>query len=169
MPVSTWKDDDYTIELDEEYTAQLNAIVRERYGSSGPRNATHLSALLMCLRREWAKLKIERGELEKPAEGMEINDNTIDADGDGIYFYYWYYDVAYYNDGNAYFQLGNFELCRNDITATGDGLLIQYCEYVAYENYILPFMLDETMQLEFRVYFYDEVDVWVDKIEVSPQ
>lgn len=62
---------EYEIQLDEEYTKELRDKVRVRFGSNKPRPATHVSDLLMCLRKSWAKKNVEGCE-----EG-EISDDTL--------------------------------------------------------------------------------------------
>ena len=71
--------DDYTIEFDYEYTDALNQKVREKYGSSGPRNATHASALLFCLKKEWLKQR-------ENAPEEEISDQTLLTWSGGLMF-----------------------------------------------------------------------------------
>lgn len=53
----------FSVELDEEYTALLNSRIRERFGSTAPRTATHLSGLLFCLLKEWANLHLTPEQL----------------------------------------------------------------------------------------------------------
>jgi hypothetical protein len=76
--------DDYTIEYDFEYTEYSNQRVRDKYGSSGPRNATHASDLFFCLRKAWLKQAILRGDIEATVDGDEISDATLDVGDDTI-------------------------------------------------------------------------------------
>jgi len=71
--------DDYTIEFDYDYTDYLNQRVRDKYGSSGLRNATHASDLFFCLRKAWLK-----HQDDIPDEG--IDDRTILTWAGGLMF-----------------------------------------------------------------------------------
>ena len=62
---------DHEIQFDAEYTEQLREEVLARYPTSGPRNATHVSDLLYCLRKSW---KIKKQAIEGKTE--ELSDAT---------------------------------------------------------------------------------------------
>lgn len=55
---------DYVIVLDQEGTADIMTEIRRRYGSTGLRPGVHLSDLLYCLRKAWAKRRIPEQDQE---------------------------------------------------------------------------------------------------------
>ena len=61
---------EYEIQYDSEYKEELDAKIRARFGSSKSRPATHVSDLLTCLRKAWAKKRFEQ-------QGVEAEDVTI--------------------------------------------------------------------------------------------
>ncbi len=77
---------DYEIQFDHDYTEYLNQRVRDRYGSSGPRNATHASDLFFCLRKAWLKQQVLQGNLDVPEEDLDVGDDTILTWSGGLMF-----------------------------------------------------------------------------------
>lgn len=77
---------DYEIQYDHEYTERLNQRVRDKYGSSGPRNATHASDLFFCLRKAWLKQQVLLGNLDVPEEDLDVGDDTILTWSGGLMF-----------------------------------------------------------------------------------
>ena len=73
----------FLVSIDEEYTALLNSRVRERFGSTAPRTATHLSGLLFCLLKEWANLHLTPEQLESIGE---LEDETLMTWTGGLQF-----------------------------------------------------------------------------------
>lgn len=61
----------YEIDLDHEYTAELNSRVRDKFKSKSERNATHLSDLYGCLLKAWGKKHLPKDAWNAPedAEG----------------------------------------------------------------------------------------------------
>lgn len=62
---------DHEIIYDAEYAEELSRKLRTRFGSSTVRTATHVSDLLFCLRKAWARIRIARetGEtLDEPSD-----------------------------------------------------------------------------------------------------
>lgn len=50
------------INYDQSYTTFLNDSVKQRYGSTAKRAATHLSDVLYCLRKAWGKHHLDEGD-----------------------------------------------------------------------------------------------------------
>ena len=73
----------FLVSIDEEYTALLNSRVRDRFGSTAPRTATHLSGLLFCLLKEWANLHLTPEQLESIGE---LEDETLMTWTGGLQF-----------------------------------------------------------------------------------
>lgn len=73
----------FLVKIDEEYTALLNQRVRERFGSTAPRAATHLSGLLFCLLKEWGNLHLTPEQL---ASIGELEDETLMTWTGGLQF-----------------------------------------------------------------------------------
>lgn len=66
---------------------------------------------------------------------VQVNDNDVLATGgDGIYVDY-FYDIGSDMYQTSYFQIENFEICRNTINASGDGLEMYEIDELAYEMY----------------------------------
>ena len=77
---------DYEIQYDHEYTEYLNQRVRDKYGSSGPRNATHASDLFFCLYKAWLKQQVLKGNLVVPDGALDEGEDTILTWSGGLMF-----------------------------------------------------------------------------------
>src|SRR3990167_3659860 len=86
---------DHEIIYDTKYAEELSQKLQARFGSSGPRNATHVSDLFFCLRKAWGKQRIPVEEQEEAndeklltwAGGLQFEDLVSEGEKQGAMAY----------------------------------------------------------------------------------
>lgn len=77
--IKPWRED-AIVTHDDDYTAELNRRVREQVGSKHKRSATHVSDILMCLRKGWGRLHVAEEDQK------QVDDDTLLTWAGGLQF-----------------------------------------------------------------------------------